>query len=205
MLEARRICGDERLFPGISTTPKEPQASPVRRRDDFQHPVAVDIAGGQKATQLVVQRSNNVACRWIGAGVVTANLDLATRDRLHGDVQLIAAITVDIPDQDLLGVTRAEIRDFDAILSRGRDVAYDGTRLRRAVHLIRRARRRVHLEGAIAVQIAELDLMDDRVWLGVKLVDGEAARAIGAQPSGRSTATTPWSCVATAIAAAPSP
>ena len=174
MLEARGICCDERLFPGISTTPKEPQAGPVRRRDDFQHPVSVDIAGGEKTTQLVVQGGNDVACPWIGARIVAPNLDLAARDRFHGNIELIAAIAVDIRDEDFFGVPRAEIRDYDATLSLSGDVAHDDARLRTAVHPIRGAARRVHLKDAIAVQIAQFDLVDHRVWLGVKLVDREA-------------------------------
>ncbi len=107
----------------------------------------------------------------IGVGVVAADLDPAAGHRLDGDIEFVGAVAIDIVDQDLLGVTVAEVGNLDPALSGGRDIAHDPAGLRCAVELVGQARGRVDLDHAVAVQIADFDLVHEGVRFAVDLHD----------------------------------
>ena len=45
VLETRRVRGNERLLPGVPVAPDEPQPSLVRRCNDLQLAVSIDVSG----------------------------------------------------------------------------------------------------------------------------------------------------------------
>ena len=102
---------------------------------------------------------------------------------LDRDVELVAAVAIDVGDQDLLRVALAEIGHHRSALALLGHVAHDLARLRPVVEAVRLARRGVDLEHAVAVEIADLDLVDEGVLLVVELDHLEAA--VGLRPQHR--------------------
>jgi hypothetical protein len=133
VLEARGVRGDDLLRPALAAAAEEKQAGLVGGRNQLQDAVTVYVARGKKPAELVVEPGDNSALRWPGVRIETLNLDLPPRDRLDGDIELIAAIPVDIIDQDLFGMANSEICDRNGAFPIGGHVAHDAARLRRTV------------------------------------------------------------------------
>ena len=192
VLEARRVGVDRLDLPGrlrVGARPQQPQPAAERRRHQLLLAVAVHVARGEEAREAVVDRRDHRAAGRRRAGVVAADLDLVHQllrlvdVALDRDVELVGAVAVDVGDEDLLRVAVAEIRDHLALLARGGHIAHDVTRLRRArVEPVRLARRGVDLGLAVAVEIADLDLVHEDVRLAVELHGGEA---VGGRPQHR--------------------
>ena len=85
---------------------------------------------------------------------------------LDRDVEFVAAVAVDVFDEDLLRVAVAEV----AVLAA-------------AVHPVGFARGRVDLQNAVIVDVADLDLVHEGVGLFVELDHVEAA--VGLRPQHR--------------------
>ncbi len=186
MLEARRVGVEALLFPGlrrIGPRPEQPDAAAEARSDQLALSVAVDVARREEAAEPIVERRDDGSAGRLGRRLVAPHFDrlrdphvriLAFRHGLDADVELVASVAVDVPDQDLLGVALAEVGDDASALVSLRNVADDLSGLWGPVELVGLARRRVDLEDAVAIEVAELDLVNEGVRLAIELADVEA-------------------------------
>ena len=190
VLEAAGVGVDQLLLPrglGSRTGAQQPDAAAVARRDQLLLAVAVDVARRQEAAQAIVQGGDHNPLVSRRIGVVAADLhgleqllvlaDLA----LDHDVEFVATIAVDIVDQDLLGMTQPQVGDHRALAPVLGNVTHHLTGLGLAVQPVGLAGSGVDLERPIAVQVSDLDLVNEGVGLLVDLDHLEATARLGAE------------------------
>ncbi len=107
--ELRSIDSIDHSARGSEPGPQQPQTALVGGRHHLLDAVAVDVAGGEEAGQVVVEAGDQHARGRVGVGVEAQDLDPSAGHRLHRDVELVGAVAVDVVDQDLLGVAVAEV------------------------------------------------------------------------------------------------
>ena len=140
----RSVCqGDPGRRPGRSSQrPAFAAAATISRRPSPSTSPAVRQRQSWSGRTAIVSPPSGGRAR-----AVAADLDVPAAHGLDGDVELVLVVAVEVGDQDLLGVAVPEVGDHRAPLAARRHVADDRARLRRAVELVREARRRVDLRA----------------------------------------------------------